>query len=42
LLNLQAIAAGKALKSNVPTIFEVPYIEEPVQKALTEELVINT
>ena len=25
----QAIASGKALKSNVPLIFEVPFIEEP-------------
>ena len=25
----QAIASGKALKSNVPMIFEVPFIEEP-------------
>ena len=28
----QAIAAGKALKSNVPMIFEVPEINEKIEK----------
>lgn len=34
----QAIAAGKALKSNVPMIFEVPHIDEPEpQQAIAVE-----
>ncbi|KAB2805311.1 ATP-binding protein [Phaeocystidibacter luteus] len=32
----QAIAAGKAFKSNVPMIFEVPHIEEPEFKEAAE------
>lgn len=41
----QAIAAGKALKSNVPMIFEVPIIEEQECKKIIEaevEIVDNT
>lgn len=36
----QAVAAGKAFKSNVPMVFEVPIIEEPIAeftKPETEE-----
>ena len=33
----QAIAAGKALKSNVPMIFEVPIIEEPDFEVILKE-----
>lgn len=32
----QAIAAGKSLKSNIPMIFEVPFIEEPNITIMTE------
>jgi hypothetical protein len=31
----QAIAAGKALRSNVPMIFEVPFINEEVEQQIT-------
>jgi len=37
----QAIAAGKGLKSNVPMIFEVPNIEEPIEPPSNEESVVE-